>query len=227
MFFRSFRARLSWFFVVIVIFPIVMLTAVLFRLVADSEQGKSDARLAQAQTSASNLYRTTEARSAVAGRQIATSPALARALQAGDTAAILSALDESRAAARAAYAGLDLTSGKHYESGSPAAAAAAATEVGGAGTLHTAALGASGFAAAVRDLTGLDVVVSGPGFDPVGTLAAATRARLPERGERDLDDRTYRIASFSATGVDGAGRVTVRLLADKSETEGQTQQDRF
>ncbi|MEA2179150.1 MAG: hypothetical protein QOG77_2447, partial [Solirubrobacteraceae bacterium] len=50
MFFRSFRARLSWFFVVIVILPIAMVTAVLFRLVADSEQGKSDARLAQAQT---------------------------------------------------------------------------------------------------------------------------------------------------------------------------------
>ncbi len=80
MFFKSFRARLSWFFIVIVILPIVMVTVVLLRLVADSEAGKADARLAQAQTSASDAYRTVESQAVAAARRVAGSEALARAL---------------------------------------------------------------------------------------------------------------------------------------------------
>src|SRR4051794_12450900 len=87
MFLRSFRARLSWFFVVIVILPIVMVTTVLLRLVSDSEAGKADARLAQAQTSASDVYRTVEGQSAAAARDVAQSAALAQALATGPDAA--------------------------------------------------------------------------------------------------------------------------------------------
>src|SRR4051812_39235202 len=158
MFFKSFRARLSWFFVILVIAPMVMVAAVLFRLVADSEQGKSDAQLAQAQTSASNLYRTTEERSAAAGKRIAASPALAQALQTGDRAAILRALDGGRQTANAAYVHLELASGAGYESGPRGEVAAALTQVRDTGSLHTAALSAPALAASIRDLTGLDVV---------------------------------------------------------------------
>ena len=45
MFGRSFRSRLTSFFIGIVILPMVAVSVILFRLVADSERGKSDARL--------------------------------------------------------------------------------------------------------------------------------------------------------------------------------------
>src|SRR4051795_8085124 len=81
MFGRSFRSRLTSFFIGIVILPMVAVSVVLFRLVADSERGKSDARLGQAQTSASGLYRDKEARAADAGRRIGQSPELAAAIR--------------------------------------------------------------------------------------------------------------------------------------------------
>jgi diguanylate cyclase (GGDEF)-like protein len=225
MFFKSFRARLSWFFVVVVIAPMVMITAVLFRLVADSEQGKTDVRLAQAQTSASTFYRETEERSAAAGKRIAGSPDLARALRTRDRATIVGALDGARQSARAAYVNLELGDRTTFASGAPAAVGGATTEVQGTGTLHTAALSAAAFAASVRDLTGLDVVVSGPGFEPVSTLPAAARVTLPERGDRTIDDRDYRVSGFSAPG--DRGRVSVRLLADRADTDSATSEDRI
>src|SRR3954452_19916366 len=66
----------------------VAVSVVLFRLVADSEHGKSDARLGQAQTSASGLYRDQEARAAEAGRRIGQSPELAAAIRDGDSTRI-------------------------------------------------------------------------------------------------------------------------------------------
>ena len=85
MFLRSFRARLSWFFVIIVILPIVMVTVVLFRLVVGlARPGGCDARLAQAQTSAGNLYGTTQERAARGGARLAASRPLAEAVASDD-----------------------------------------------------------------------------------------------------------------------------------------------
>src|SRR4051795_1739387 len=88
MFGRSFRSRLTSFFIGIVMLPMVAVSVVLFRLVADSERGKSDARLGQAQTSASGLFRDEEARAAAAGRTIAASPGLATGIESGDAKAV-------------------------------------------------------------------------------------------------------------------------------------------
>ena len=51
----SFRTRLTLFFVLIVIVPMVSVTFVLFRLIADNENGKADARVAARQETAINL----------------------------------------------------------------------------------------------------------------------------------------------------------------------------
>src|SRR5258708_1608749 len=53
----SFRNRLTLFFVVIVIVPMIAVALVLFRLIADSETGKSDAGVAEAARTAAGLYR--------------------------------------------------------------------------------------------------------------------------------------------------------------------------
>ena len=219
MFFKSFRARLSWFFVVIVLLPIVMVTVVLFRLVSDSERGKSDARLAQAQTAASNLYRETEARSAAAGRRIATAPALAQAIAGADRAGIRAALQAQLVPARAVGAVLVLDAGGRVAVGAPVAVAGAATTVRGAGELTVSAIRPAAFAAAVSELTDLEAVVTGPGFAPAATLPAAAGASLPDNGTREIGDRSYRVAGFASTSAAGDGRVTVRLLADRADTD--------
>src|SRR5947209_1479461 len=57
----SFRARLTTFFVLIVVVPIVAMGVLMFRLINDSEQGKADARASGVATVAGSLYQTESA----------------------------------------------------------------------------------------------------------------------------------------------------------------------
>src|SRR4029453_9160158 len=82
--FRSFRSRLTLFFVAIVIVPMLVVTVALFRLISDNEHGKADARVAQAQTAAIGLYRREVERAGVAAGRIARDPAMSAALRSGN-----------------------------------------------------------------------------------------------------------------------------------------------
>src|SRR3954453_7689157 len=52
----SFRVRLTLFFVLIVVFPMVAVGVVVFRLISDNETAKVEARLAEGQGAAIGLY---------------------------------------------------------------------------------------------------------------------------------------------------------------------------
>src|SRR5579862_9372885 len=52
----SFRARLTSFFVLIVVIPMVAVGVLVFRLINDSQQGKADARAAGLASAAVSLY---------------------------------------------------------------------------------------------------------------------------------------------------------------------------
>src|SRR5215204_2581511 len=52
----SFRNRLTLFFVLIVVVPMVAVAFVLFRLIENNEEGKAEARLSAARTLSTNLY---------------------------------------------------------------------------------------------------------------------------------------------------------------------------
>ncbi len=232
MFPRSFRARLSWFFVAIVILPMVMVTLVLLRLVADSEQGKSDARLAQAQKSAGNLFRQEEAAAAAAGRSIGRSAALAAAIASKDPGAIDAQLAAGARRAGATRAVLRLADGTRHETGARDAIAGATTDLvdrrgAAAGSLRTSVTRARGFAVAVHKLTGLDVIVAGPGGVSASTLTGATGVKLPDHGDKRLGDRTYRLTTFTTQSFEDAARTTVRLLADARATGNATHKNRY
>src|SRR5215216_4427178 len=83
----SFRRRLTLFFVLIVIVPMVAVAVVLFRLISDNEDGKADARLAAEQAVAINVYKDARERASVALERIASDEELAAALQDDDVAA--------------------------------------------------------------------------------------------------------------------------------------------
>src|SRR5436305_9643606 len=53
----SFRARLTTFFVLIVVVPMVTMALLMFRLIGDSQQGKADARASGLASAATSLYR--------------------------------------------------------------------------------------------------------------------------------------------------------------------------
>src|SRR3954468_5690238 len=90
----SFRNRLTVFFIVLVILPMIVVAAVGFVLASDSEQGKTDARLSEAQTSASGLVRAKQDEAEKAARVIAGDKQLAQAIQAGQRGPIQARLNQ-------------------------------------------------------------------------------------------------------------------------------------
>src|SRR3954463_13467337 len=82
----SFRARLTLFFVLIVIVPMLSVATSLFRLISDNETGKADSSLAAHQMAARNLYRdaTKQADKAIEG--VGSDRILAESLRTNDLA---------------------------------------------------------------------------------------------------------------------------------------------
>src|SRR4051812_41726501 len=83
----SFRSRLTLFFVLIVIVPMVSVTLVIFRLISDNEHGKADARVEARERTAIGLRNEVVAEADRAARLVVNDPRLATALRAGDRAA--------------------------------------------------------------------------------------------------------------------------------------------
>src|SRR5436305_9845058 len=80
----SFRGRLSFFFVVIVIVPMVAVGAVLFSLISQSQQGQANARIAEKQSAAIAMYRDARTDAKAKVRVIAKDPVFTASLQTGD-----------------------------------------------------------------------------------------------------------------------------------------------
>ena len=84
----SFRNRLTLFFVVIVIVPMISVALVLFRLIADSENGQADAGVRARIELVHNLYLRDVARADRVLRRVVADAGLARALTQGDVRAL-------------------------------------------------------------------------------------------------------------------------------------------
>src|SRR5215210_873871 len=113
----SFRNRLTVFFIVLVILPMVVVAAVGFVLASDSEQGKTDARLSEAQRSALGLFREFQHRAQDAARVIGQDAQLSAAIRAGKRERIERRLDALARDARAARATMTLDGAGRFEAG--------------------------------------------------------------------------------------------------------------
>src|ERR1700722_6370699 len=69
--FMSFRTRLTGFFVLIVVVPMVAVGFLVFRLISDSEHGKADARASGLAAAAASLYNTESANAQADAQQVA------------------------------------------------------------------------------------------------------------------------------------------------------------
>lgn len=208
----SFRTRLTSFFVLIVVIPMLAIGFLVFRLISDSQQGKADARVNGVATAAASLYEsesaaaTDDARSVV--RALARSPGHI----------------STRAAALASQAGLARVSVRvgsrivaDVGDRTAVAPGAATAEVSGLGrmTVTTSELTASEYA---RELAGPGVaVVVRAGTRMLGsTLEGLGSGALPRRGSVEFHGVSYRAVSL---GLPGFGQpVTVTVLSTLSGT---------
>ncbi len=218
----SFRRRLTIFFVILVIVPMIAVTAVLFRLIDTNETGKANANLAARANVAVGLYRQDGDSAAAVAAAVAVShdPTLDRALTAGDLAAASArarALIGSNGIVRIT---LRRGSSAAFDVGDPSAVAPVAQELFSAshqplGELMVSTTSAKAFAQQVRSLTGLQVVVSSNRAALASTLPAASFvAVVVPAGTSDvtLDGVHYRVHTLTAGGF--GERLRIAVFAD-------------
>ena len=218
----SFRNRLTFFFVVLVILPMIVVAFVGFVLADDSEEGQINAQLSTAERATIGLFREFQDRAEATGRTIGHNRDLAGAIQSGDRPQIQARLDEAARATRSRRVVMRLEDAGRLEAGSGDGVAPARTwlvdsQGDAAGELSTSVVSAEEFARLAARVTGAEVVIQGPDGPLASTLSDAPR-RLPERGSLDVDGRAFRLAGFDAPGFE-TERMAVRLLAD-DDTRG-------
>jgi diguanylate cyclase (GGDEF)-like protein len=226
----SFRNRLTLFFIVIVIVPMIAVGLVLFRLVSDSEQGKGNARLAQAQQAAQGLFGEFQDRGQEAAEAIGGDAELARAIRDNDRAAIQSRLKELSAQAQAKRSLLRLTGNGSFDVGDKEAIAPSGSKLidsqeKAVGDLTVSTVTAEQYVKLVQRVTELDAIVSNGDETLASTVTGAEGEGLPIRGETTIEGRDYKVTGFQADGFDGE-TTQVRVLADErslaSGVEGST-----
>ncbi len=213
----SFRNRLTIFFIVLVILPMVVVATVGFVLAAASEQGKIDARLSASRRSASGLFREFQDRAELAARDIGQDAELSAAIAGGKRGQIQAQLDTLAAKSRAVRSVLSLDGTGRFETGRGDALAPARTRLidakgATAGMLTISVISAKDYARLVERVTATEVVIASGGQMISSTLPDAGAERLPSRGEVEIAGQKRRLVGFDGPAFDG-GRLTVRLLS--------------
>ena len=211
----SFRNRLTFFFVVIVIVPMISVAVVLFRLIADNEQGKANAGLSSLAGAAVAIYHqdTVAPDLGTAAIRIARDPLLGQALRAHDTAAA-TARARQLVASGASRRIVLLSGGRAaIDVGDPTAVAPIDQDLVDSsgrplGRLETSQISADDYARTVRQLTGgLRMVV----LEGTRVLTASAGPvlvdALPRQPQHPVDvrvgGRRYRAYTLVANGFGG------------------------
>lgn len=215
----SFRTRLTGFFVLIVVVPMVGVGFLVFRLIGDSQQGKADARASGLASAAASLYTSKEA----AGR--ADAEALVREFANVNGASLLSNLSAVVARTGLARVAVRVGSKTVADAGTRTAIAPGTVTVNeGAGSKQlsesSSELTAIEYA---RELVSPGVAV----FVRQGPRALASTlptrgTRLPRQGNVTVGGTSYRAVTQTFSGFGGAP-VTVTVLSDLSTSASSVQ----
>jgi diguanylate cyclase (GGDEF)-like protein len=218
----SFRLRLTLFFALIVVLPMIALTVLVSQIAADSSTGKADARLQAGLQTATNLYDEAQERSLADARKIAdritADPEAVAAIEAGDETGLESLARSLREQSGVATLEIVATaSGAGAIAGSSEPAASATVGLVGdeaeTGRVTAAELDASELATRVSELTGQPAAVVGPEGEASGP-AELDASELPADGraadlEREGED--LRIAATEPLGDDA---LRIAMLAN-------------
>jgi diguanylate cyclase (GGDEF)-like protein len=230
----SFRTRLRLFFVLIVIVPMIAVTLIVFRLIAESENGQADARVAARQETAISLYYDARGDADRLAARIGRDAQLARAIRADDKPAIQRAADRLLAATRAKRIALsrDGDAASVLADAGDRSATFPATRTLVANSSPVAELqvsteDAASYAADVRRTTGLEVIVQHAKGTLASTIPDARHPNLPAHtGTLSIDGDDYRVAAFDAPGFLGE-HLQVGVLEPRATTADDIRQGRL
>jgi diguanylate cyclase (GGDEF)-like protein len=210
----SFRARLTLFFVLIVVVPMIALGVVVARIVSDSHHAKSTAQNRASAAAARNSFHRLAQDGARAARALAHDPAFA----AEDDRTALATFAAQRGLARVHVEqhGRTLADVGDRQAIAPGAVRVAPADGGAPITIEAATLTARRFVRTVST-RGVRAVLTRDGTPLASTLptAAATTQRLPAHGTVTLAGTDYVVTTFRAPDFDGR-RLSVAILTDTS-----------
>ena len=219
----SFRTRLTTFFLMIVIVPMVGVGALVLRLIADGQQAKVDARASGLATAAQSLYIRSSATALAEARAIASNTALRPGRR------LTGELERLRVRAGLARILLSQAGRTIADVGDRGAIAPGEAVIlrapGGEITVTVSSIRAADFAA---DLTGrgVGIVVQVNGRTLVATPPDAASLALGRRGAVSLDGNSYRYISQSFAGFAGQ-RVRATVLSNDAASGGSTNSNRL
>jgi diguanylate cyclase (GGDEF)-like protein len=219
----SFRNRLTFFFVVLVIVPVVALACVGILIVRGAEVGKTEAGLQQATTAAAGLYRDARTRAQTVARTVAQDQALAVAVRDGDRAALQARLEDLARRGGAVRVRLTPVGEESVEAGGGTAVAPAVTRIVDAdghpaGRMSLSVTTAQDFAELLSRVTGLKVLLTRGEEILAGTLETDSARGIPRRGSAEIGGETYRVDALDMSGFDDA-MFGVRVLEPEYELD--------
>jgi diguanylate cyclase (GGDEF)-like protein len=212
----SFRGRLTLFFLLIVVLPMIAVAVLVTQVTNQSSNGKADARLAAGLESALSLYRDDLAAAKRAAQGLGPSPALATALRSGDPARI-------KAAARALARQDGIRTLVVRDSSGRQVAAVGPPELiasyrlnlrgpgGDLGSLLISTTTPASYLADVRHLTGRDAALLGAN-GPISATLRLDSAKLPaigHSGDVEVGGQKFRAGT---TDLPGPGNLRLALF---------------
>ncbi len=215
----SFRKRLTTFFVLIVVLPMIAVGALVFRLISDSQQGKTDARASGLASSVASVYLqqadAARADARTIARQLSTAPAntvvtrLTVLLPQAGLARVVVTLGGHRVA--------DVGDGTAIAPGTARVRSRRRPDL----TVSASALTAADYVAGFARAAGTEVVVTRGSHVVAATLHAPRRLSLPVRGTVQLGGVAYRVITQLLPDFNGT-RLAVTVLSDPRATGGST-----
>jgi diguanylate cyclase (GGDEF)-like protein len=227
----SFRNRLTFFFILLVILPVLAVAFVGILIVRDSEEGKTDAGLAQAQVAAEGLYKELRARSQKVVQTVAKDEELAIAVRDGDRAALQNRLEDLAQRGGAVRVRLTLEGQEPIEAGGGEAVAPAVSRIidadgHAAGRMSLSVSTAEDYADLLARVTGLEVLLTQGDRIIDGTIETGSARDLPLRGEAEVEGEKYRLTGFETPSFDG-GPLGVHVLIPEDELDDAVSENAF
>ena len=217
----SFRRRLTLFFVLIVVLPMVALAALVLEVAGSSRTGKADARLSAGLETALSVYRSELSQSEAAVRDAARDPRLTAAIRRNDRPRIDEATE--RLVRRGPLAALRVfapTGSRRAAAGQSDIVAAAGVSLRRAGrpagSLVGSVTSAQAYSRRVEELTGRDVVIWDPRGDPMASTVPTGGISPPTSGTAEtleVGGEEVRAASATLGGPEGQ-ELTLTLVSD-------------
>ena len=204
----SFRTRLTTFFVLIVVVPMIAVGFLVLRLISDSEQGKADARADGVLSAAVRLYQTESAAASLDARTIARhlGPRLNASVSVPALRSELGTLASQAGLARVAVTtgSTTLADIGDRSAVAPGSARVAARQM----TVTVSELTAAQYAHELAAPGAVVVVRAGPRQLATSGSAPSSGRMVPSSGSVSLGGTSYRAASRTLPGFDGTVLVT-------------------